>query len=294
MTEIAAPVSLPGIIVLATDLSARCDRALDRAAQLASAWQARLLAANVIDATAAPDLALAWARGDRGHQAILAAHAQLQDDLAGTGIDARLHTAHGDDVAEAVGAIVVNENAGLVVTGVARSDPEGRFILGSTVNALIRALRQPVLVVRRRAHGEYRHIVVVSDYTDVSRHAARTAAAFFPGRELTVFHARGLSLGDLSRQSLPSSHAHDELTVETGHRSGVPQGVAMRAVIVRGGVAQTLTRYVRQHEVDLVVIGARCDGAFMRLLLGSTAETLLDWLPCDVLVVKEAGEGSAA
>jgi nucleotide-binding universal stress UspA family protein len=34
----------PRRIILATDLSARCDRALDRAAALASAWQAELIA----------------------------------------------------------------------------------------------------------------------------------------------------------------------------------------------------------------------------------------------------------
>lgn len=35
MTRQARPTAAPGCIVLATDLSARCDRALDRSAQLA-------------------------------------------------------------------------------------------------------------------------------------------------------------------------------------------------------------------------------------------------------------------
>ena len=42
----------PNAILLATDLSARCDRALSRALQLARQWQARLVVATVL-----PDMA---------------------------------------------------------------------------------------------------------------------------------------------------------------------------------------------------------------------------------------------
>lgn len=36
-------------LLLATDLSSRCDRASDRAAQLAQAWSAKLLVLHAID-----------------------------------------------------------------------------------------------------------------------------------------------------------------------------------------------------------------------------------------------------
>lgn len=39
----------PMRILLATDLSARCDRALDRAAQLAAEWGAELIALKVVE-----------------------------------------------------------------------------------------------------------------------------------------------------------------------------------------------------------------------------------------------------
>src|SRR5690606_10204649 len=40
----------PRAILLATDLSARCDRALDRAALLAKEWDARLVVVHVVEA----------------------------------------------------------------------------------------------------------------------------------------------------------------------------------------------------------------------------------------------------
>jgi nucleotide-binding universal stress UspA family protein len=41
--------SLPRRILLATDLSGRCDRALDRAAQLAAQWRAKLVVVHALE-----------------------------------------------------------------------------------------------------------------------------------------------------------------------------------------------------------------------------------------------------
>lgn len=49
MTEPSWINGPPRRIILATDLSARCDRALDRAAALASAWQAELIALHALE-----------------------------------------------------------------------------------------------------------------------------------------------------------------------------------------------------------------------------------------------------
>lgn len=54
-----------------------------------------------------------------------------------------------------------------------------------------------------------------------------------------------------------------------------------------GGIEATLTQYVREHEIDLVVMGSHGCSGIMSLLLGSTAAKLLDWLPCDMLLVPD-------
>lgn len=43
---------LPKKLLLATDLTPTCDRAFDRAIQLASAWQAKLTICHVIESSA--------------------------------------------------------------------------------------------------------------------------------------------------------------------------------------------------------------------------------------------------
>lgn len=61
---------------------------------------------------------------------------------------------------------------------------------------------------------------------------------------------------------------------------------AAHADLLDGAPATALPEYVCEKEVDVMVMGAIARGKLQRLLVGSTAERLLDRLPCDVLVVK--------
>jgi universal stress protein E len=53
-----------------------------------------------------------------------------------------------------------------------------------------------------------------------------------------------------------------------------------------GGVREVLCRLAQQCRMDVMVMGAVSRSALKRILIGSTAETVLEHLPCDLLVVK--------
>jgi len=59
-----------------------------------------------------------------------------------------------------------------------------------------------------------------------------------------------------------------------------------RADLIEGVPPEALPSYALAHDIDVMVLGAVARGALRRLLVGSTAERLLDRLPCDILVVK--------
>ena len=61
---------------------------------------------------------------------------------------------------------------------------------------------------------------------------------------------------------------------------------AGRADFIEGAASTVLPDYVVESGIDVMVLGAVARGALQRLLVGSTAERLLDRLPCDILVVK--------
>jgi universal stress protein E len=58
--------------------------------------------------------------------------------------------------------------------------------------------------------------------------------------------------------------------------------------VIDGETREVLVGTVDELDADVVVIGAVSRGALKRLALGSTAERVLDFVPCDLLIVKPA------
>lgn len=281
----------PASVLLATDLSVRCDRALDRAAQLASEWQAMLVGVNVLETAQAPDLVLGWVGAQDDTDLARFAEQQLQDDLSGLDVRVRLRIERGEPV-QAIVKAARETGSGLVVTGVASNELWGRLLLGSTVESLTRQLPQPLLVVRQRPRGRYERILIATDFSDSSRHALHAAARYFPDRELVLYHATEAPMSDrLERVIDGETRRH----IEEGDyaaflaASDLPEDLRRRTriIIEQGSLGVSLSRYVREHGVDLVVMGTHGRSGLMNVLLGSAASELLQWIPCDTLVVRE-------
>jgi len=289
MDETGAEQSVPDQLLLATDLSARSDRALDRAAQLAAEWGAELVVLNVLDPAAAPDQALARIGGASDEELLHAARQQLDRDTRGLPVSTTLHVARGTDPATQIVATAAATRAGLIVTGVARNEILGRFVLGSTVENLARTLPQPLLIVRNRAPTAYERIVVATDFSEPSLRALRAVAALFPGRELILYHAGDVVMDGLATPAQPAADFDVEQRACAAFLAdaALSDRIRVRPVIERGPVEMTLARYVRENDIDLVAMGSRGRGGIMSLLLGNTAALLIDWLPCDTLLVRE-------
>jgi universal stress protein E len=58
------------------------------------------------------------------------------------------------------------------------------------------------------------------------------------------------------------------------------------AHLIEGETREVLVGAVDEYHADLVVIGAVSRGGLKRLALGSTAERVLDFVPCDLLILK--------
>lgn len=61
--------------------------------------------------------------------------------------------------------------------------------------------------------------------------------------------------------------------------------------MVESGSPELLLRnYVRDLNVDLVVLGMHRRNAIVELIAGSVAKTIMDDVPCDVLVVQQMSD----
>jgi len=60
----------------------------------------------------------------------------------------------------------------------------------------------------------------------------------------------------------------------------------VRAEMLRGGPAQTLVAWAREHSCDVIVVATQGRTGLGRLLLGSVAEKVVRTAPCSVLVAR--------
>ncbi|WP_257835534.1 universal stress protein [Phenylobacterium sp. J426] len=283
----------PRTILLATDLSARCDRATDRAVQLAKAWQARLVVLTAIEPDVQEALrrepyeAPSWRR-DAGPEAL--AVARIRREFGRIVQDADVRVVEGEP-ASAIDAIAEEVGAELIVTGVARDETFGRYFLGSTVERLARLTPVPLLVVKARVE-HYGEILVAADFSEPSQNALTAADRFFPNAPVTVLHACEAPFAGLLDKSdfRDQWRAQEQRACEAFmERSQLTWEARARVkVLVDHGSPEALVRrYMLDRGVDLVVVGTHGYGGVFGRRLGGTAKRILAFAPGDVLLIRE-------
>lgn len=275
-------------VTLATDLSARSDRAFDRALDLARRWKSRLLIVHAVEDRGPQSLAPSWRQGsdpvETARRRLLTEYPGLADVQSAIEVTVG---APRDVVLAAAG----REDTDLIIAGVGRENVYGRDGLGQLVPELAKRAEAPVLVVKKRVIGAPRRVVVASDLTDASHAALELALALFgPGR-LILFNAfdipyRGLAgdKSELERTLRPQ--VREECRAMLVEVVGPATASQIEIIAELGAPAPALSKLVADRDIDLVVTGTYGHTGLMDALLGSTAMDILAEVSCDVLVAR--------
>jgi nucleotide-binding universal stress UspA family protein len=279
----------PKTILLATDLSCRSDRALDRATALAREWQARLVVLHAIQRPEPVTDLPSWRQPLDARQA---ARQRVLDDLQGAdGVDLEVIVERGDPTSRIL-EVIERLGCELVVTGVARDETLGRVLLGNTVEKLVRQANVPVLVVKMRPRGPYRNVVVATDFSEGSRCALETTLALLPTAQVSLFHAYHGPPQSLAADAMAAREAAarwamaDSQAFLADTPAVAADGRHIETICEYGDVGALLQDLVRARGIDLVVLGTEGRSGLAGVLLGSVAERLLSRLLVDVLVVR--------
>ncbi|HET7301558.1 MAG TPA: universal stress protein [Oleiagrimonas sp.] len=281
----------PRRILLATDLSSHCDRALDRAVQLAGRWKATL---HVVHALR-PETGTGawWAPGggepQAGEAQIALIERQIRRDMPVELNDLEIHV----DVGEPVDVILrtaEREGCDLIVTG-ANGPTFASIIIHTTTEHLLRRAPQSLLIVKARPHGVYRQVLVGTDFTAESRHGLETAATWFAEADFTLMHALDIPYRSMfleaGREDAFARLEHE--TMESFVASArLPEAVRGRVAtrIAYGYPEAMLSEHGLAHDVDLTVIGALARGLVFHMLMGGNAARIVQTVPGDVLMVR--------
>jgi nucleotide-binding universal stress UspA family protein len=278
---------LPTGILLATDLSSRSDRALDRAIQLAEEWSAELHVVHAVSIPSSPAPRTMWDAPWREFDdpREVAEH-RLRNELGPLAdrVKLRVHVEQGQ-AGDTILSLAERNDCGIIVTGVARNETLGRAILGDTVDYLARKATVPLLVVRNRTHGPYGQVVVATDFSPASAEALHAARTLFGRAQFYLLHGYHIPFSGILMNDTVKAEFK-----ELGERAA---GEFLRSQELPGDFPRTIEEGAPEEllandpafDQALIAIGSHGASAVTTIFLGSTASRILNRTSGDVLVV---------
>lgn len=277
-------------ILLASDLTAHTDRALDRAIALASQSRAAIRFVHAIDPGILPEKYL--------KMDVREAQQHLEREARDSGIDGHVDVSVQVSLGDA-GMVVMEEaqkmQADIIVMGLSRDLTLGGMVRGTTIDKVVRRAQCPVLVVKTRARRPYMKIVAALDLAESSRKALDFALRQFPGAEISVIHVSETApagpLSDAGSPAVPDERRHQIEDMVTARflaagRGGPGTSDGPTLHFATGKAVDVLSEQIPRLNPDLVVMGTHGRTGVSNLFLGSVAETLLAGLRHDLLVVR--------
>lgn len=273
--------------IVATDLSARSDLAIRRAAWLAERHGAKLILCHVVDDAAPPEIAA------QARDAALSALARFTGSLSDE-VEFELWVDFGDPTADIL-SLVAQEAPDLLILGTHRPRPFLDALRETTAQRIVRLTTCPVLMVADRVDHAYDHVLAATDFSPASTAAITLASKLAPNAPITPVHAfhvpySGLmTYGGQGIDDVTASFKLESAEDEARWRDATPLPEACGpTVIAPGSITQVLADQIAATGASLIAAGAHGRVGQGRALLGSVATDLLRQPLCDVLIARPA------
>lgn len=241
--------------------------------------------------------------------AMLERLARLAEPLAGDGLDVITDVAWDAPLDEGIVRKVLASTPSLVLKDTHYHNVLKRSIFSNTDWNLVRSCPAPLWLVKPNELPEPLRIIAAvdpmheHDKPAALDHAIVDQAQQIADRckgELHLFHSYDPSpaiAGAATTIATPISVPADGITeaMEKAHTEALGEFAAAcelpeaQVHLLRGPARELLPELAAQQRAGLVVMGAVARGAMRRFFIGSTAEQVVDRLPCDVLIIKPEG-----
>lgn len=174
------------------------------------------------------------------------------------------------------------------------------LLLGSTTQRVVHGARCPVLTVHPGDLGRHREIRTILVPTDFSRDAdlaIRTAHGLLAPLErdarLILVHAFNLPIEYTAYGPIPTSISYLQDTGLEAERRlfemAQPlqrEGLTIETLAREGDPAHVVAEEAEKRGADLIAMGTRGTTGLRHLLLGSTAERVVEYAPCPVMTIR--------
>ncbi len=220
-------------------------------------------------------------------------------------LDQLIQRAAKDNI-QAVGSVAIGEThvrvnekvketgADLVIMGTRGRTGLRRFLMGSVSSHVIGHTDCDVLAVRGEPkRGQYKKILASSDGSKASEHAIAEACKIAKefGAELTLLNVipvYGDQVDLATKTGLSEVFAVESKAIMNKAKAVAEQyGVSVQEIVVEEGYpADEIVRVANEEKIDLIVLGKYGKTGVSQLVMGSTAQQVLEQARVPVLVVK--------
>jgi universal stress protein E len=229
----------------------------------------------------------------------------LAAPLRNQGIDVAVRLIYGKSLHDSLLDYVRGSNADLLVKDTHHHSLAKRTLLRNTDWYLTRNCPVPLLLTKAKEWGQHPVIMAAVDPIhanervaaldrDILCWAASLAGrltgelhiihAFVPAAFAAVVAAGGQSLTREYSEAVQVEHSYRYCQIE---RLVGTYGLTREHLHVEMGAPEDcLMQTATQYGADLLVMGASSHGRWHRMLVGSTAASVVESMPCDVLIVR--------
>ncbi|MCG6155449.1 universal stress protein [Rubinisphaera margarita] len=295
--------------LISDDLSVQCEQAVQKGIKLAGASGGELTFFTALDISEQAIHLIQLESGEEKCKIRMEAERVL-GTLAARAQEAGVKTvnivvAYGNSADTLIREVVQN-NHSLVVIGRKSRSTFVQYLFGRTAVKLLRKCPVPVYVAKPDPTRPVESVLAADDFSETGEDVLNVAvqvARMFDLR-LHVVHVvesgddyklagSGITLEDLNKlhdeQTESAETMQADRLAQTDFRT-IEAGAMVH--IEKGTPEVVIAEKLREHEVDLLVIGTVGRSGLSAMFLGNTAERLLNELDCSLLAVKPRNFGS--
>lgn len=276
-------------ILVATDFSARSDRAIRRAVLLAKQFSGALALVHVVNDDQAEPLVKAQSAAAKRILGAVCRSIKEHDGVT-CGMHVRAAPAF-----QGILDAAQSHAADLVVVGAHRRQVLRDMFIGTTAERVIDFGEWPVIMANAVPTGNYQRVFVATDFSDHSARAVRKVLELGLNRQahVTVMHAFEAAADTVIGRSVMSepermAYLEQVSAVAAERLSAFLQQLDVKPNAIRlkhGPPAAAIRECAREEGAELIVLGTRGYSGLKSAIWGSVSEEVLRQAECDVLTV---------
>ena len=268
-------------ILVATDISERSDRAIERALHLASDHNAKCHVVSVVDDALPVEITdnLALSISQRLETLV---------NSAADGVETEVTVLRGETV-EMLTRFAILHDADLTVLGMHRPRVFLDGFRETTMERLVTTSMVPVLLVRNEVIYSYHNALIPISFSPSCVAAISTVKKLVPAATVSSFHALQTPFLDQTSgsENAEMTQASKQNAAKVRDRwvaaNALPDGIS-ETEIVTGSVRLVMEEKLQELKPDLLAIGAHTRTGLAMRRLGAFAADLVRQPPVDLLI----------